>query len=55
MRWCRHSSTKIKFEGYNHLVPAILINTVDLALAFYDAESDVLIMSSHCHGGKEMS
>lgn len=34
---------KNKFEGYNHLVPAILINTVDLALAFYDAETDVLI------------
>ena len=31
------------FEGYNHLAPAILINAVDLALAFYDAESDVLI------------
>ena len=34
---------KNKFEGYNHLVLAILINTVDLALAFYAAESDVLI------------
>lgn len=32
---------KNKFEGYNHLAPAI--NAVDLALAFYDAESDVLI------------
>ena len=29
--------------GHNHLVPAILINAVEVAFALYDAEHDVII------------